>query len=536
MNGFAEKTPSSALVEKPALTTLQIILFAAGFLPLLAAFFVNLWQRPHYQFFPLALGGAVFLAWTRLKELPRPFEPGRSSAGKVLWIVSLSLLTGATVLWSPWIGSLAALSGLIAAIWTLGGQQLMRAMVPALILIAAIIPPPLSLDTRLADSLRLLAVNWSSHLLDILGVTHYRSGNVIEMRGKTLLVEEACSGINSLLITMAGCLFYMLWRRRSVINTLLAVVGSLSFVVLGNLVRITFGAWLLFHRNIDILSGWPHQTIGLLLFAGYILLIFSLERFLYFLTRPTRRRKRRRRLEIRAPAPIQPEWRSRALNPRWVRFAAFAFAFLGLVELGRGWTHQRWQRDTTTPKSALSEGATFTLPGQIGEWTRIASASPLLQKVETLGVYSKVWHFQRRDLVASIALDYPFAGYHDVTVCYTAQGWKVLERHSSEAKDSKGTVPCAEVQMEDEKGLRGALWFSTVNEQGEWIELPVSERAFMDRWKISGRVEPTTYRLQVLVTTFAPLPTAEQAQVRQLFENARVLMWNQLRAQLKAHP
>jgi hypothetical protein len=183
----------------------------------------------------------------------------------------------------------------------------------------------------------------------------------------------------------------------------------------------------------------------------------------------------------------------------------------------------------------LSEGATFALDRQIGEWTRITSASPLLQKVETLGVYSKVWHFQRSDLVASIALDYPFAGYHDVTVCYTVQGWKVLERRSSQVKDSKGTVPCAEVQMEDEKGLRGALWFSTVNEQGEWVELPVSERAFVDRWKISGRVEPTTYRLQVLVTTFAPLPPAEQAQVRQLFENARALIWNQLRAQLKAH-
>src|SRR5207253_3295331 len=167
--------------------------------------------------------------------------------------------------------------------WTVGGRRLLRSQAPALLLMAAIIPPPLSLDTRLADSLRILAVNWSSHLLDMLGVIHYRSGNVIELPGKTLLVEEACSGINSLLITMAGCLFYMLWRRASVISTILALMGSVSFVVLGNLIRITLGAWLKFHRNIDILSGWPHQAIGLLLFASYMLLIFSLERFLFFL-------------------------------------------------------------------------------------------------------------------------------------------------------------------------------------------------------------------------------------------------------------
>jgi exosortase len=521
------------------LTRVQAGLFALGFVPLLWAFFLNLWARPHYQFFPLALAGAAFLAWSRIKEAPRPHEPGAPLPGRLLWGASFGLLVGATLLWSPWLGSLAALAGLVAGIWTVGGRRLLRALVPALLLILAIIPPPLELDNWLADSLRGLAVNWSSHLLDIFGVTHYRSGNVIELPGKTLLVEEACSGINSLLITMSGCLFYMLWRRASVINTLLALLGSVSFVVLGNLVRITFGAWLKFHHNIDILSGWPHQAIGLLLFAGYMVLIFSLERFLYFLTRPSRRRHRRRR-GAPPPPPAEPARPGRRLSPRWVRFAAFAFAFLGLVEAGRGWAHQHAKGQTAIATSALRDGATFTLPAQVGqpghEWTRIASASAVLQKVETMGVFSQVWHFQRRDLIASVALDYPFAGYHDVTVCYTGRGWKLLERHSAEAKDSRGSIPCAEVQMMDELGLRGALWFSTVDERGQWVEMPVSQRAFLDRWKISGRAEPTTYRVQVLVTTYASLSAAEQEQVRQFFEEIRVLVWRQLSTQLRSRP
>ena len=36
---------------------------ALGFAPLLTVFLINLWGRPHYQFFPLALAGAGFLAW-----------------------------------------------------------------------------------------------------------------------------------------------------------------------------------------------------------------------------------------------------------------------------------------------------------------------------------------------------------------------------------------------------------------------------------------------------------------------------------------
>src|SRR5204862_2406378 len=113
--------------------------------------------------------------------------------------------------WSPWLGSLAAMIGLVGVIWLLGGQKLLRCMSPALLLVLTIIPPPLALDTRFAEQLRVLAVNWSSHLLDLLGVTHSQSGNIIELPGQKLLVEEACSRINSVLVTMAGCLFYMLW-------------------------------------------------------------------------------------------------------------------------------------------------------------------------------------------------------------------------------------------------------------------------------------------------------------------------------------
>ena len=57
------------------------------------------------------LAGAAFLAWSRLKEAPRPLEPGSSLPGTILWALSFLLLAGATVLWSPWLGSLAAITG-----------------------------------------------------------------------------------------------------------------------------------------------------------------------------------------------------------------------------------------------------------------------------------------------------------------------------------------------------------------------------------------------------------------------------------------
>ena len=82
------------------------------------------------------------------------------------------------------------------------------------------------------------------------------------------------------------------------------------------------------------------------------------------------------------------------------------------------------------PKSALRPGATFAMPETVGSWKRLNTEVPPLQKIETMGVYSQIWHYHRGDVLASLALDYPFQGYHDVRLCYTLRGWDLLEQRA----------------------------------------------------------------------------------------------------------
>ena len=72
------------------------LLLTLGYAPLLTLFLINLWGRPHYQFFPLALIGAAFLAWTRRKDVPRPFEPGDSRLTALLLAASFIFLAVAS--------------------------------------------------------------------------------------------------------------------------------------------------------------------------------------------------------------------------------------------------------------------------------------------------------------------------------------------------------------------------------------------------------------------------------------------------------
>lgn len=533
--GVRHNTPQSMLAPGNG------FLFALGYAPLLALFFVNLWGRPHYQFFPLALMGAAFLAWTRLGEVPRPFEPGDHRLTALLVAASFVFLAAATVYWSPWLGGIAALIGLVSLVWWRGGKRLMTAMLPMLLLVLTVIPPPLSADTRLIERLRVLAVGWSSRLLDILGVTHALSGNVIELPGTKLLVDEACSGINSVLITLAACLFYGLWRRRSAIHILICLTSTLSFVLLGNLARITLGAWLKFRYSIDILSGQSHEVAGLVLFVSYLTMILSMDQLLVFLTSPVKSRRQPVETPPVAAGAGEPKPVAMGIPRSWSRAAGYAFALLGLMDLGLGWNHYRQSRtEAALPKSALRQGATFAMPEQIGNWKRLNTEVPPLQKIETRGVSSQIWHYRRGDTLASLAIDYPFQGYHDVTLCYTLRGWDVLDQRTRGTQATNASPPFAEVRMQNHLGLHGALWFSAVDEHGRWLSgpglNPSLKDSFLERFKLASLNDSVTYQVQVLSTGFNPLRPLEREQVRQFFEEARAMLRRQLFEQMRRKP
>jgi len=150
-----------------------------------------------------------------------------------------------------------------------------------------------------------------------------------------------------------------------------------------------------------------------------------------------------------------------------------------------------------------------------------------------MGVFSQIWHYQNGNLVVSVALDYPFRGYHDVTICYTLQGWQglAMKTHPGEGPQNKGS----QVEVLMQKGFLkcGTLYFSTIDEYGNWHDGPPVKHAFRDRFR-TGSAEPTTYRIQALVTGYTPLADPDRERVTSFFTQARELLANQLLNQL--HP
>lgn len=495
---------------------LVVGLILLGFAPLWWVYFGNLWSREAYQFFPLALAGVGLLLFREYEEFPRPLVPGSAWVAGTLLLVSLLLLAFGTYIWSPWVGAVALLPTLAGLVWWLGGWPLFRQLFPAGLLFLTIILPPMKLDEVFTLQLQHLSTIGSSYVLNLLNVTHQMYGNVIEIPGHKLLVEEACSGMKSVLFTAAATIFYMFWRRRSLLVVLISMALVLGVVLLGNVVRITSGAWLEYHYQINILTGARHETAGMILLASYLGFILLLNRIYVKLGVPVIEKKglpsEVNRIPSRAP-----------LYPFWMKVGVSGFLLLGIAQLGRAW--QRQNEDhlyVKTSASVLDKNTVINLPDEISTWYRIQSGGPTLLKVEAFGgISSQVWQYRKGRLVATISLDYPFTGYHDVKICYTGNGWQVADEKLRPYMGNSGEAPYQEVKMNKDNFREATLWFSTIDDKGKWMEKSFTRMNILERFRHELGESTTTYRMQMIVHGTEPLSEVDLQNARSFYEKIR---------------
>jgi exosortase len=172
-----------------------------------------------------------------------------------------------------------ALVGALAAfVWTAWGAAVLAALAFPIAFLLFMVPIPSALLTPVIVDLQLLVSSVAVSFLHLFDFGIAREGNVLLLgNGDSLFVEEACSGITSIvtLLPLAVVLAWFTldpgWRRA----LLVALVAPVA--MLGNLVRVVAtvaaaGEW----GAERVTEGSLHESAGLLTFAGACLLLIAI--------------------------------------------------------------------------------------------------------------------------------------------------------------------------------------------------------------------------------------------------------------------
>ena len=235
---------------------------------------------------------AVYFLWQRKPLLQKlPMVPSWWGV-PVLAASSLTLTIGrlGVELMNMRVSFVLALHGLILLF---AGVRIYRIALFPLAFLFLMVPLPQSLVNVIAFPLQLIAAKSAAVALYWLGIPALLEGNIIHLANTQLFVEEACSGLRSLMALVTLGVIFAYFFRRSWGERIVIVASAIPIAILVNAFRVGLTGVLTHHYGKEAAGGWIHQTEGLFTFAiAFVLLLVEawlLEKMWPSRWRPTKR-------------------------------------------------------------------------------------------------------------------------------------------------------------------------------------------------------------------------------------------------------
>lgn len=162
------------------------------------------------------------------------------------------------------IGLILCLAGTTIAF---GGIKFLRLLFFPFIYLVFTVPFPKSFTLSLTLWLRNLVSVFSEEIIRAIGITVFREGNVLHLVNASLGVEDACSGIRSFWMLMAGAAALGYVLNMGFFRSVLLCMLTLPVSVAMNVLRVVATGFLVHRAGIQYASGWRHEVCGWVTFG-----------------------------------------------------------------------------------------------------------------------------------------------------------------------------------------------------------------------------------------------------------------------------
>jgi exosortase len=153
-----------------------------------------------------------------------------------------------------------------------------------LLYLAFAIPAPSYVIADLTSPLKHFVSYVATNGLQAVGYPIEREGVTIIIAQYQLLVEDACSGLNSLIGLTAITLMYIyLMHGTSWRYSLLLLCFVIPIAIVANIIRIVILCLLTYYFGDQVAQSFLHFAAGIMLFSTALLLVFAVDKGLSFI-------------------------------------------------------------------------------------------------------------------------------------------------------------------------------------------------------------------------------------------------------------
>lgn len=239
------------------------------------------WTRETGVHGPLILATWLWLLYRGVDENRQLLEPGRIGRALIFILPALVLFIAAWAFDFLSIYVLSAVTVVIAVLYLFIGGPASRAIWFPLAYGVFLVPPPGYAVDVVTLPIKTAISNVVTWLLSGVGYPVVRSGVSIYISQYQLLVEDACSGLQSLFSLLALGLFYVYLMHKSEWRyALILALFIIPAAVFANFVRVMAIILITYYFGDEVAQGILHTSTGMVLFVVTLLSVFLLDRLL----------------------------------------------------------------------------------------------------------------------------------------------------------------------------------------------------------------------------------------------------------------
>ncbi|MBC7821173.1 MAG: exosortase/archaeosortase family protein [Planctomycetaceae bacterium] len=279
-------------------------------------------SNPQYEYGWFVPALSLFAGYKRWQTRPTPGPPAHIG----LWVAGIgcALLLPSWLFLQPnpdwplfnWLFVAQVVATIMGAIAAVGGWKWVEYFFFPVALIFTAVPWPDQIESPLMQTLMRTAAASAVVGLDLFGVTALQHGNLLEVAGGVVGVDEACSGIRSLQGSLMAAIFLGELFRFGFSRRLLLIGVSLGTAFLTNILRVGFLAWSAVASGVAGVDRW-HDPAGTTILLVCVVVILGVALL----------------LDKKAPpVPNLTDIRPAHPLPRW--FAPAIAAWVGFTVVG----------------------------------------------------------------------------------------------------------------------------------------------------------------------------------------------------------
>jgi exosortase len=236
------------------------------------------WTEEQGAHAPIVLFTGAWLLWKQWPEARALCRPPPISRSVILLAVLLPLFVLARITQIVEIEGYLMYGCLLAVLYSVVGAAAIRRMWFPLFYLAFIFPPPETVVAAITNPLKVELSRVAVGLLGLVGYPIAAEGVRIYIAQYELLVEAACSGLNSIISLTAISLFYIYIRHQAEWRyALLLTLMILPVALFSNLLRVLILILVTYYFGEAAAQGFVHEFAGLVMFVAALGAMFVLD-------------------------------------------------------------------------------------------------------------------------------------------------------------------------------------------------------------------------------------------------------------------